>query len=83
MACLMAVMMLGATLVQVFPAEAQDKKPNVVFFLVDNTGWGDWGSYGGTIPTPRLDELAKDGLRFTNYNVEVQCTPTRSAIHTG
>ncbi|HKW49958.1 MAG TPA: arylsulfatase [Gemmatimonadaceae bacterium] len=58
-------------------------KPNVVFILVDNVGWGTFGVYGGTIPTPRIDKLASEGIRFNNYNVEVQCTPTRSAIHTG
>src|SRR5271167_4766629 len=56
--------------------------PNVVFILVDNVGWGNFGVYGGTIPTPRIDKLANEGIRFNNYNVEVQCTPTRSAIHT-
>lgn len=65
------------------PVLAQPTKPNVVFFLVDNVGWGDWGVYGGTVPTPRIDELASGGMRFSNYNVEVQCTPSRSAIHTG
>jgi len=59
------------------------KKPNVVFILVDNVGWGSFGAYGGTIPTPRIDALAREGIRFNNYNVEVQCTPTRSAILTG
>ena len=44
---------------------------------------GDFGVYGGTIPTPRIDELASEGIRFNNYNVEVQCTPSRSAILTG
>jgi arylsulfatase len=58
-------------------------KPNVVFILVDNVGWGDWSCYGGVTPTPRIDELAKEGIRFKNYNVESQCTPTRSAIMTG
>ena len=62
-------------------AKAQAKKPNVVFILVDNVGWGNFGVYGGTIPTPRIDKLANEGIRFNNYNVEVQCTPTRSAIH--
>jgi len=62
---------------------AQERKPNVVFILVDNVGWGDFGVYGGTIPTPRIDKLASEGIRFNNYNVEVQCTPTRSAIMTG
>ena len=46
-------------------------------------GWGDWGCYGGQTPTPRIDALARDGTRLTNYTVEAQCTPTRSAILTG
>ena len=58
-------------------------KPNIVFILLDNVGWGNFGVYGGTIPTPRIDKLASEGIRFNNYNVEVQCTPTRSAILTG
>jgi arylsulfatase len=49
---------------------------------LDNVGWGNFGVYGGTIPTPRIDKLASEGIRFNNYNVEAQCTPTRSAIHT-
>lgn len=57
--------------------------PNVVFFLADNTGWGDWGVYGGQVETPNIDQLAAEGMRFTNYNVEVQCTPSRAAIMTG
>ena len=61
----------------------QAQKPNVVFILVDNVGWGNFGVYGGTIPTPRIDQMASEGIRFNNYNVEVQCTPTRSAILTG
>src|SRR5271156_3543974 len=61
----------------------QHNKPNIVFILVDNVGWGSFGAYGGTIPTPRIDKLASEGIRFNNYNVEAQCTPTRSAILTG
>jgi arylsulfatase A-like enzyme len=57
--------------------------PNFVFILVDNVGWGSFGTYGGTTPTPRIDQLASEGIRFNNYNVEAQCTPTRSAIMTG
>jgi arylsulfatase len=59
------------------------KKPNIVFILVDNVGWGDFGVYGGTTPTPRIDKFANEGIRFNNYNVEAQCTPSRSAIMTG
>jgi arylsulfatase A-like enzyme len=62
---------------------AEEQKPNIVFFLVDNVGWGGFGVYGGTTPTPRIDKMASEGIRCNNYNVEVQCTPTRSAIMTG
>jgi len=57
--------------------------PNVVFILIDNLGWGDIGCYGGAVPTPRIDALAAQGVRFKNYNVEAQCTPTRTALLTG
>jgi len=63
-------------------AVAQDK-PNVVYILVDNWGWGVISVQGGSVPTPRIDQLAAEGTRFTNFNVQNQCTPTRSAIHTG
>ena len=59
------------------------EKPNVIYILVDNWGWGDIGVQGGTTPTPRIDKFASEGMRFTNYNVQNQCTPSRSALHTG
>lgn len=62
-------------------------RPNVVLMLADNLGYGDLGVYGGGIvrgaPTPRIDALAAEGLRFTNFNVEAECTPSRSALMTG
>jgi arylsulfatase len=60
-----------------------DRKPNIVFIICDNVGWGDFSVYGGSTPTPRIDRLASEGIRFNNYNVEAQCTPTRSALMTG
>ena len=67
-------------------AASQDK-PNIVLVFMDNFGWGEPGFNGGGIirgaATPRLDKLASEGLRLTNFNVEVQCTPSRSAIMTG
>jgi arylsulfatase A-like enzyme len=60
-----------------------DKRPNIVFLLCDNVGWGDFSCYGGGTATPRIDELASEGIRFNNYTVEAQCTPTRSALLTG
>src|SRR5262245_53484104 len=69
------------------PAKAQGKKPNIVFMLMDNLGYGELGVYGGGIlrgaPTPRIDKLASEGMRLLNFNVEAQCTPTRSALMTG
>jgi arylsulfatase len=69
-----------------FP-QASNGKPNIVFILMDNLGYGEVGVYGGGItrgaPTPRIDKLATEGTRLTNFNVEAQCTPSRSAILTG
>jgi arylsulfatase len=64
-----------------------EEKPNIILIFMDNFGWGEPGFNGGGIirgtATPRLDQLAEEGLRLTNFNVEVQCTPSRSAIMTG
>ncbi len=61
-----------------------EEKPNIVLVFMDNFGWGEPGFNGGGIirgaATPELDKLADEGLRLTNFNVEVQCTPSRSAI---
>ena len=65
------------------PFSWAQEKPNIVYILVDNWGWGDIRIQGGSIPTPRIDALAQEGLRLTNFNVESQCVPTRSAIMTG
>lgn len=70
------------------PATAQETaQPNVVVMMVDNLGWGELGVYGGGelrgTATPRLDALAAQGMRLLNFNVEPQCTPSRSAFMTG
>ena len=63
------------------------ESPNIVLVLADNLGWGELGCYGGGVlrgaPTPRIDALAAEGIRFTNFNVESDCVPTRSALMTG
>jgi len=64
-------------------ASQADSQPNVVYMLVDNWGWGDISLQGGTTPTPRIETFAAEGMRLTNFNVQNQCTPTRSALHTG
>jgi arylsulfatase len=60
-----------------------DRQPNIVFVLCDNVPWGDFGCYGGQTPTPRIDKLAGEGIRFNSYTVESQCSPTRTALLTG
>jgi arylsulfatase len=66
-------------------ALAQDK-PNIVFMMADNLGYGDVGVYGGGelrgAPTPRIDNLAREGLRLTQFLVEPGCTPSRAATMT-
>ena len=66
---------------------AAAERPNIVLMLSDNLGYGDLGVYGGGVirgaATPRIDQLADEGMRFTNFNVEAECTPSRSALMTG
>ena len=61
-------------------------KPNIVFMMADNLGYGDVGAYGGGelrgAPTPRIDQLASEGLRLTQFLVEPGCTPSRAATMT-
>ena len=64
------------------PAQAQ-QRPNIVVILVDDMGFSDFGSYGGEIPTPNIDALAKDGLRFTQFYNSARCSPTRASLLTG
>ena len=63
------------------------EKPNVILIFMDNYGWGEAGCYGGGVlrgaPTPNIDQLADEGMRLLNFNVEAQCTPSRAAILTG
>jgi arylsulfatase A-like enzyme len=81
------VLLVGCAQAQDTRPAAPGKKPNIVFILTDNLGYGELGVYGGGIlrgaPTPRIDKLAGEGTRLLNFNVEAQCTPSRSALMTG
>ncbi len=67
-----------------FPAQSAPK-PNVLFILVDDFGWGDLGANGGAgVPTPRMDQLAREGTRFTQFYVASPiCSPSRCGLLTG
>jgi len=57
--------------------------PNVLLILTDDQGYGVPGTFGGVIPTPALDRVAKAGLRYTQFNSTALCSPTRAALITG
>ncbi len=63
------------------------KRPNIIYILADDVGWGELGVYmGGKLrgtPSPTLDQMAKEGMKFLSHYAEPSCTPTRIAINTG
>jgi arylsulfatase A-like enzyme len=68
-------------------AHAQQKKPNILFIVSDDTGYGDLGPYGGGVgrgmPTPNIDRMAADGMTFFSFYAQPSCTPGRAAMVTG
>lgn len=65
------------------PLRAKEGAPNVLFIVLDDTGYGQLGCYGSPIATPTLDGLAANGVRFNNMHTTALCSPTRSCIITG
>lgn len=68
-----------------FPVEvsAPEGAPNVMLIMTDDVGYGASSTFGGPIPTPTLDRLAKSGLRYTQFHTTALCSPTRAALITG
>ena len=66
-------------------AMAGDKalRPNIILIMADDMGFSDIGCYGGEIQTPNLDQLAEDGLRYTQFYNTARCCPTRASLMTG
>lgn len=60
-----------------------DPRPNFLLIVADDLGFSDLGAFGGEIHTPYLDELAKQGVRFTSFHTAPTCSPTRSMLLTG
>ena len=65
------------------PLKAPKGAPNVVVILLDDVGFGHPGTFGGPIPTPNLDKLASEGLRYNTFHTTGICSPTRAAVLTG
>jgi arylsulfatase len=65
------------------PLRAREAAPNVLFIILDDTGFAQLGCYGSPIRTPNLDRLAANGLRYNNMHTTALCSPTRSCILTG
>jgi len=57
--------------------------PNILLIMTDDVGFGAPSTFGGVIPTPNLDRIAHDGLRYTNFHSTALCSPTRAALITG
>ncbi|OWV96707.1 hypothetical protein ATY79_24885 [Rhizobium sp. R693] len=60
-----------------------ERRPNVLLIMTDDQGFGAPSTFGGVIPTPAMDRIAKQGLRFTNFHSTSLCSPTRAALITG
>jgi arylsulfatase len=59
------------------------ERPDILLIMIDDAGFSDVGCFGGEIPTPNLDALARSGVRFTNFYAESVCAPTRGSLLTG
>ncbi|MDD5338565.1 MAG: arylsulfatase [Dehalococcoidales bacterium] len=57
--------------------------PNILYIVLDDTGYSQLGCYGSLIETPNIDSIAADGLRYTDFHVNAMCSPTRASLLTG
>jgi arylsulfatase A-like enzyme len=83
--CLIMKNILIISLLLFFYAEVQSQRPNIIYIMTDDMGWGDLSGYGRKdYQTPNLDKLASQGIKFVNaYSAAPICTPTRTAFVTG
>jgi len=62
---------------------AENPRPNIVLILADDLGFSDLPSYGSEVETPNIDQLANNGVRFSNYHTAASCAPTRAMLMSG
>jgi arylsulfatase A-like enzyme len=77
------LILFALSLASLHVAEASNPKPNIVFILADDLGWGDVGWHGSEIRTPNLTKLAEGGAKLEQFYVLPVCSPTRAAFLTG
>jgi arylsulfatase len=65
------------------PVQAPKGAPNVVLILIDDAGFGQFSTFGGGVPSPTMDKLAAEGLRYNRFHTTALCSPTRAALLTG
>ena len=65
------------------PVQAPKGAPNVVLILLDDAGFGQFSTFGGGVPSPTMDKLAAEGLRYNRFHTTALCSPTRAALITG
>ncbi|MGL6112193.1 MAG: sulfatase-like hydrolase/transferase, partial [Rubrivivax sp.] len=83
-AALLAAFCLAVTFSLEAPAQAAPaQRPNIVFILLDDAGFSDFGAYGSEVATPHIDSLAKGGVRFTNFHTASTCEATRVMLQSG
>jgi arylsulfatase A len=83
-ASLMALHAFRAAVLRAADAPPATVRPNIVIILADDLGWADLGCYGNTFnQTPRIDQLAKEGMRFTQFYAGPVCSPTRANLQSG
>lgn len=78
-----SALVFGAALSLTLDAAPPSSPPNVVLIMVDDMGFSDLSCYGSEIPTPNIDRLAAEGVRFSQFHNAGRCCPTRAAIMTG
>ena len=85
--CLSMLTAMAALVAAGGPLQAQDKKPNIVMLMTDDTGWNDFGCYGGGAnlghSTPNIDRVAKEGAVFTSWYGQASCTAGCASFMTG
>jgi arylsulfatase len=65
------------------PIKAPSGAPNVVLILIDDAGFGQFSTFGGGVPSPTMDRLAAEGVRYNSFHTTALCSPTRAALITG